>query len=418
MVVPSRAAVRRIAAARLISLTGGAAAFMALNFTIYQRTHSPTWVAAALFLTFGTTGFASAFAGALGDRFDRQRVMIASDLAGAVFFFAMAFAHAPWLLLTFAFLSAVAEAPFLSASAAAIPNMVGEEELGWANGLVSLGRNAGILVGPLLGGVLVSTIGGGAVFAVNAVTFLASAALVASVKARFNEDRVGSDEHRGLRAGFRFLKGDRILRTLTLAWLAIVLGLGMTMVADVPLVDLFRAGSLGYGVLIACWGGGSIAGSLLGRFLKPRNEAVAVLVSLAVVAGTSVVVGFSPWFALVLGAIFAMGVGDGVSLVAEQNIMQRRTPDAVRSRVLGAFDSVVHIGMAFSFVAAGPAVAWLGARGIYVVGGGIAALGVFLALPILGARRVTMASDEAGLGPPSPSLPREEQPDPASLLIP
>jgi MFS family permease len=346
MVTPPKTAVRRLAVARLISLTGGAAAFMALNFTIYQRTHSPTWVAAALFLTFGTTGFASAFTGALGDRFDRQRVMIASDVTAAAFFFAMSVAHAPWLLLTFAFLSAAAEAPFLSASSAAIPNLVEESQLGWANGMVALGRNAGIVVGPILGGVLVSSLGPGSVFAMNAVTFLASAALVASVRARFNVDHGGSDEHQGVPAGFRFLVSDRVLRTVTLTWLAIVLGLGMTMVADVPLVEVFGAGSTGYGVLIACWGGGSIVGSLLGRLLTSRNEAPAAVISLLVVSGTSVVVGVSPWFALVLGAIFAMGMGDGTSLVAQQNIMQRRTPDAVRSRVSGAFDSVVHVGMA------------------------------------------------------------------------
>jgi MFS family permease len=415
MVTPPKTAVRRLAGARLISLTGGAAAFMALNFTIYQRTHSPTWVAAALFLTFGTTGFASAFTGALGDRFDRQRVMIASDVTAAAFFFAMSVAHAPWLLLTFAFLSAAAEAPFLSASSAAIPNLVEESQLGWANGMVALGRNAGIVVGPILGGVLVSSLGPGSVFAMNAVTFLASAALVASVRARFNVDHGGSEEHQGLRAGFRFLVSDRVLRTVTLAWLAIVLGLGMTMVADVPLVEVFGAGSTGYGVLIACWGGGSIVGSLLGRLLTSRNEAPAAVISLLVVSGTSVVVGVSPRFALVLGAIFAMGMGDGTSLVAQQNIMQRRTPDAVRSRVSGAFDSVVHVGMALSYVVAGPAVAWLGARGIYVVGGGIALMGVVIALPLLRTGRLQATSD-AIREPSSATQPAEV--DATTLLVP
>jgi len=285
--------------------------------------------------------------------------------------------------------------------------------------MVSLGRNAGVVLGPIIGGVLVSTIGAGSVFALNAVTFIVSAGLVASVRARFNADRHGGDEHKGLRAGFTFLTGDRILRTITLAWLAIVLGLGMTMVADVPLVDLFGAGSTGYGVLIACWGGGSIAGSLLGRFLRPRNEGPAVIVALTVVAGTSVVVGFSPWFSLVLGAILAMAVGDGVAMVAEQNIMQRRTPDAVRSRVWGAFDSIVHSGMAVSYIVAGPAVAWLGAREVYVVGGGIALLGVVIALPILRLGRVSpvRAAVDPRSGAPAVSEPAGAE-GAATLLIP
>jgi len=391
MVTSSRTAVRRLALARLISLTGGAAAYLALNFVIYERTRSATWVAAALFLTFGTVGFASPFAGALGDRFNRQRVMIVSDLTAAVCFFAMALVHDPGLLLVFAFLSAAAEAPFLSASSAAIPNMVGEKDLGWANGMVALGRNSGILLGPLLGGLLVASIGSGAVFAVNAVTFLASAALVATVRARFSGERDHTEEHQGLRAGFRFLLRERVLRTVTLTWLALVLGLGMTMVADVPLVELFDAGAFGYGLLIACWGGGSILGSLLGRRLHSSNEATWFVIGTAVVATTSIVTGLSPWFVLVLGAILAMGIGDGASLVAQQGIMQRRTPDAVRSRVSGAFDAVIHIGMAVSYVIAGPAVSWLGARGVYIVGGVAAFAGLFLALPIVRAARVPSA---------------------------
>ena len=383
MVTRSRAAVRRLALARAISLTGGAAAYMALNFVIYQRTHSATWVAATLFLTFGTLGLVSPLAGALGDRFDRQKVMVLSDLAGAALFFGISFAHAPALLVGLAFGAALAEAPFLSASSAAIPNMVGEDELGWANGLIALGRNAGILVGPLLGGVLVSTIGSGSVFAANAVSFVISAALVASVRASFSGERHDAEEHKGMRAGFRFLVRDPVLRAISLAWLALVLGLGMTMVADLPLVQLFGAGSVGYGVLIACWGGGSILGSLLGRFIRSSNEAIVLLIGTAVIAITSIVVGVSPWFLLVLAAILVMGIGDGATLVAEQGIMQRRTPDAVRSRVSGAFDAVIHGGMAISYVIAGPAVAWLGPKTVYAVGGVVAMIGLLFLLPIL-----------------------------------
>jgi MFS family permease len=403
--------VRRLSVARLISITGGGAAYLALNFTIYKRTGSAIWVAAALFLTFGMEGIIGGLAGALGDRFDRRRVMIASDLAGAACFLAMALVHAPWLLLVFAFFSAVAEAPFFSASSAAIPNLVDDEHLGWANGMVAIGRNSGLLVGPLIGGVLVSTIGSGWVFALNAVSFVVSAALVATVQGRFNQDRHGGgEEHRGLRAGFRFLWKDPVLRTITLSFLAVVIGLGMTMVADVPLVALFRAGSFGYGALIACWAGGSIVGSVLGRYIKARLEPPALVLGLGLICATSVAVGFSPWFSFALGAIFVMGIGDGVTLVAEQGMLQRRTADAVRSRVSGAYDACMHGGIALSYIAAGPAVSWLGAKGVYILGGGIAFIGVAVSLPILRAARAVLTEIE--------KVPDAGEADPARLLVP
>jgi len=128
-----------------------------------------------------------------------------------------------------------------------------------------------------------------------------------------------------------------------------------------------------------------------------------VVIGAGVVAAMSIATGVSPWFGLVLGAIFVMGVGDGASLVAEQGIMQRRTPDAVRSRVSGAFDSVVHVGMAASYVVAGPAVAWLGARGVYIVGGAAAMIGVAVALPVLRIARESSARLDLTEAPAEPA---------------
>src|SRR5438093_13102354 len=115
MTIGSRSAVYRLSASRVISLTGGAAAFVGLNFTIYERTHSTLWLAAALLLTFGVEGIASALTSSLGDRFDRRLVMVASDMAGAAVFFGMALVRSPGLLLALAFIAALVEAPFCSA---------------------------------------------------------------------------------------------------------------------------------------------------------------------------------------------------------------------------------------------------------------------------------------------------------------
>jgi MFS family permease len=103
-----------------------------LNFTVWERTHSPSMQALSLLLTFGVAGLLGSFAGALGDRFDRRKVMIWSEAISASFFVAMVFTHAPTTLIILAFGSAVAELPFFSASRAAIPNLVdSEEQISW-----------------------------------------------------------------------------------------------------------------------------------------------------------------------------------------------------------------------------------------------------------------------------------------------
>ena len=81
-----RTAVRMLAAARIISITGGAAAYTALNFTVWERTHSPYMQALSLLLTFGVAGLVGPFTGALGDRYSRRAVMIWSEAISATFF--------------------------------------------------------------------------------------------------------------------------------------------------------------------------------------------------------------------------------------------------------------------------------------------------------------------------------------------
>ena len=269
-----RSAVRRLAAGRLISVTGGAAAYTALNFTVWERTHSPGMQALSLLLTFGVAGIVGPFAGALGDRFDRRRVMIASEAVASAFFIGMVFADDPGVLIGLAFGSAVAELPFFSASRAAIPNLVeGDEDITWANSLITVGVHAGIAVGPVIGGVILGVTGDPTwVFAINAVSFVVSLLITLTVRGRFQGERPDAGDHEGIAAGLVFLWKDRVIRRMTMAWLVFVLGMGMGMVADAPLAEAFDSGGLGFGLLIACWGTGSVIGAAAGRWMSTRSE--------------------------------------------------------------------------------------------------------------------------------------------------
>jgi MFS family permease len=383
--VQARSKIRRLAVGRLISVTGGAAAYTALNFTVWHRTHSPGMQALSLLLTFGVAGIVGPFGGALGDRFDRRAVMIWAEAVSAAFFAAMAFVHGPLALILLAFGSALAEIPFFTASRAAIPNLVESEgDVSWANSLVTMGVHTGIAVGPLIGGVLVATIGASSVFALNAVTFVVSIGLTLTVRGRYQEAR-GSDhaEHGGLAAGALLLWRDRVMRRMTIAWFVFVLGMGMGMVADAPLAERFGVSAVGFAALIACWGTGSVFGSWLGRFLTPRTEPRWLVVASFGIAAAALGVGFAPVFALVLVSLLVMGTSDGLTMVAETGIMQRRTPDAVRSRVMAAFEAAVSLGLAVAYLLAGPVLRAVGPQATYRIGGVSALAAALLLVPLL-----------------------------------
>lgn len=384
---PSRSEVRKLALGRLISLTGTYAASIALSYSIYEQTRSTTWLTATMILTFGIIGFFGPVAGAIGDRFDRRRVMIVSETGAAMCWALMAIAGGePTILLALAFCASLLEALFIPVSSAAIPNVAGDSDLAWANSLIAIGRYTGLTLGPVVGGAVVAVIGARWVFAVNAISFVVSVLLTVSVRGDFAdvERRSGeADQHRGLAAGFRFIARERVLRRMLLSWVVFVLGTGTTIVAEPVLADEFGTASFGYGLLTACWGGGTIAGAWLSRHIDEHREARWIVVSSGLMAVTLFGVALSPWFWLILLWVAAFGLADGPTQVVEQNLLQRRTPDAIRGRVMGTWEAVMQAAIVVALLLGGAIVAAAGPKGAFVFGGATGVIGAALLLPLL-----------------------------------
>jgi predicted MFS family arabinose efflux permease len=177
----------------------------------------------------------------------------------------------------------------------------------------------------------------------------------------------------------------------------------MGMVADAPLAASFDAGATGFGLLIACWGGGSVLGSLLGRKLTARTEPLWLVLGAAGIALGHLGVGLAPVFTLVLISGLMMGMSDGLTLVAETGIMQRRTPDAVRSRAMAAFEAVLSLGLAIAYVFAGPVLKAVGPQRVYLLGGIAATVATLVLVPLLRTAREPQAEGSAGgAGPEIP----------------
>jgi MFS family permease len=387
--VPSRAAARRIAVARMISLAGTEAAFTALLYVLFARTGSSRWVSLALLVTFGTRGLLTPLGGTLGDRFDRRHLMIGSELLGAACFAALAFAHTPGLLLVLAFLASLAETPFYPAASAAVPNLVPPGDLAWANSTIAFGSNVGYLAGPALGGVLVASLGAPMVFAFNAVTFVVSAALVASVAGSFSSQRTDEETYRGVRAGIRFMVSQPMLRTMTVAFAVFAVAVGSVLAAEVPLAVSFGTGSIGYGLIATTFGVGALAGSLAGRVLTESNERRLLVTCSFVTAAGLGAVALAPAFWVVLVAMLVSGGSDGLVDVAVEVIYQRLSPDAVRSRVLAGLETVFQLGLAVSFLFSGTLIDGLGPRAAYALAGVGCAVAAFMLVPLLSSRAST-----------------------------
>jgi MFS family permease len=220
----------------------------------------------------------------------------------------------------------------------------------------------------------------------NSATFLVSAALVMTIRRPLQADRTAADahDHHGLMAGFRFLAHDRVLRTIAIAWAIVLLGIGPLLVAELPLAEELGGGSFGYGLLVAAWGGGSLLGVRFApRALRRHPELVVITVGAFVMAVSIGAVAAAPLLAVAVVLLAAGGIADGIATVAEETLVQRRVPDAVRSRVVAAIETAILIALAMSFGFAGFLVDAVGPRLTYIVAGAMFGTGALVIAVVL-----------------------------------
>lgn len=372
------AVARRLALGRLVSLTGGSAAYIALVAAVYGETGSAAWVSAALFAGVVGSVVAAPVAGWLGDHFDRRRVLIGADLAAAAVSITMALTGQPEALVVLLGLAAVAQSPFEPASAAAIPNLVPPDDVPRANALVAATGSAGYLLGPLLGGLV---LGAGAspatLFVVDAATFLVSAVLVASIRRPFG--RGATAEHPGVLAGFRVIACQPHLRLLVAAGMAALIGVGIVNVAAYPLSLELDGGTEGYGAMTGLLGAGGLLGAALaGRVLAAGPSRVLVGAFAAATAGLALA-GAAPILAIALAGMAVAGAGSGLGDVAATTLIQTRAGDQVRSRVFAAQDGAAHLAFTAAALAGGLIVELASPRGAFAAAAACAAAAIVIA---------------------------------------
>jgi MFS family permease len=384
---PGRPAIYRVAAGGLVNSLGSGATAVAFGFFLYDRTGSALWLSAWYFLSFGISGIFTPVAGWLADRFDRRRIIILSNLAAAACSVALIAAGHPVALIAIAFVASIVGRAGFPAFGAALPNVVGEEKLEWANGTMGVAFNLGGLIGPIVGGAVYVAAGRSVVFAFDAVTYVFAAVAVSSLRMPFRASESDDDPHhdeerRGVLRGFRVVFGDHILRVLTVIWALGYFSVDIVLVGELPLARALGVGALAFGILEASWGAGSVIGSLLGRKLRKEQDAFGILVGVVGIAIGNGLIAVSPWFVAVVVLSGIVAAASGVEDVAGFSLIQRRAQDDVRGRVLSTFSTVGLMANAIAFAMAGAIVEAFGPRAVFAISGAVSALCVLFLRPV------------------------------------
>jgi MFS family permease len=320
------------------------------------------------------------FAGMLGDRYPRERVLLFTNLTRVVLVAAAALGvyldADPYVVYVLAIAATIANTPFRSSQAALTPTLAGTpEELTAANAVASGIESVAIFAGPAIAGVLLGITSAAAVFAFTALLVVVSALFVLLIRVQYTERPrreldAGTIAAERL-AGFTTLSRNPSLRVMMGLLTAQTTMFGALQVfIVVTAIDLLDLGQSGVGYLNAAIGVGAFVGALAALSLTgTRRLSPAFLVGLVAVSLPLAAIGLWQEAGVALLCLGLMGVANSFVDVAGLTLIQRTVPDEVLARVFGVIQMVWMGAMGIGAALAPALIAWLGVSTSMVVVG-------------------------------------------------
>lgn len=366
----------------LVSLTGRQITLVAVYVQVFDLTGSAAALGLVGLVQLIPLVMSSIWGGALVDRMDRRRLLLASQFgfvaATSILLTGALIGDPPvWLVYAGTGLSAAFSGIDSPTGAAIIPNLVSRRELPAAIALNQVMFNTTMIAGPALAGLVIATVGLTWAYAIDLATYgavIIAASLLPPLPARRDPDEdAPAGRWASVREGFAYLKGRRVLQsTFTIDLVAMIFGMPRALFPILAVTQFGRGPGL-VGALFSAIAFGALAGALTAGWVGGvRHQGRAVIWAVAVwgaaIAGFGLV-GDNLWPALALLAV--AGAADVISAVFRSTILQLSVPDALRGRLSSIHILVVTGGPRLGDLEAG-LVAQAFTPTISVVSGGLA----------------------------------------------
>ena len=384
-----------------VSLVGDGVFLIAIAWTAFSLWNAPGALAVIGMAMTVPMIFCLLAGGAVSDRFDRRRVLIASDLARATAVTAIAalgFAGALTfpVLAVLAGLYSAAGAFFVPAFDAIVPSLVSTDHLPAANSLDQFVRPIALrLAGPALGGLIVASFGASTAFVLDAATFAASTCAVVAVRTSLRVSSPAASTRAAIAEGFSFVRRHVWLwGTLASAAIAYLAFLGPTEVLIPYLVkNVLHASAADLGIVYA---------AVMAQHGQPRRDLTFMYACWS--GATLAVAGYGlarSTFQLALVCLLFNGL-EAAGTVVWATIKQHQVPSELLGRV-SSLDLLISIGLLpVSYALTAPVVALVGLRATLVGASLIGTVATAGALLLPGMRQIEGASGWAA----QPSTPQ------------
>jgi MFS family permease len=340
----------------LVSNTGTWMAMLAQGWLVVVLSSSPA--VAPYYL--GLVGFVravpvlllSGVAGAIIDRVDRRRLLATAQLVMGLTTLLLGILAALhviqiWHVMLLAAISSAASAFEAPTRQSLVSVLVGKRELMNAIGLNSAAFNAPFIIGPVLGGLLVSSVGFAVCFFINAASYIA---VLAAVLAMSPKPPAPVDHREGLwsemLAGFAYMRGNAaVLGVMVVSAVLSIFARPYITLLPALARSVLNADARVLGELMAFAGAGALVGSIVTAMIGIRRWRGAIFLASAVASGIMLaLLGLTRTFWGASAALLGMGVASMLFLGMTNTLLQTYTPPEMRGRVMSIY-TMIFLGL-------------------------------------------------------------------------
>jgi MFS family permease len=362
---------------------------IAISWLVYDLTHSALLLGLVGFFSQIPTFFLTPFSGVFIDRWNRHRILVATQTLSMIQAFILAFLTLTgkisiWHIVLLSLGLGLVNAFDMPARQAFVVEMVEKRsDLANAIALNSSMVNSARLIGPAVAGILVAIVGEGFCFLINGISFMSVIAVLLAMKIKkIPKNKYSNNIAKDIKEGFRYAFGFVPIRSILL-FLGLISLIGMPYTVLMPIFakDILHGGPNFLGFLMASSGIGALVG---GIYLASRRTVLGlgkILTAATGIFGLSLIIfSVSKNLWLSLSMMLISGFGMIIHIASTNTILQTITEDDKRGRVMSFF-TMAFMGMSpFGNLMAGTLANSIGASNTVLISGGICILGTIIFL--------------------------------------
>ena len=332
--------------ANAVSNIGGWVQRIAQDWLVLELTHSGTYLGIITALQFAPVWFVSLPGGALADRFNKRKVLMATNTASGLTSLILGLLVVThnvqiWHVMVLAFALGLSDATDKPVRQSFVSEMVGMADMPNAVSLNSANFNLGRLIGPALSGIMIAAFGTGPAFLINAASYLLVILVMANIREAelFREPRIPGPTT--IREGFKYVAArPDLFVVMSVVFFVTTFGLNFQLFNALMSTKVFNKGVTTFGLMGTIIAIGSLSAALFSPRIEKYRSTKFVYFS-AITFGISIlIISVMPTFETYIFMLPIAGAGALTTMIAANSTVQTNSDNAVRGRVMGIYQFV------------------------------------------------------------------------------